>query len=301
MTKTKLTRRASRRSLSRKTVLPFLAVAVGTAIYALPTPAEACCGPAFQIRPNTQDQTVPANTKVWLVNTFAGECDSATLVDESGNTVPVTRSTISRSGNHNSSMLTIVLTPERDLAIGETYHVENCQTFSMYGDLEFTVTAEPDRQIPAVPMVTFDQMHVDHEGDTSLGEFEYAGFDVSSDDGLILMDVAGHTQVSDDGPSGQAVDLFASKFAYLGDNACVSNWNPAEDAIGVRFALFDLAGNRSEWSAPQEVLFTEADDGDAAGCSVSVLGVDHPRTWAGLLLLTALGVGLRRRCRVSGV
>ena len=131
---------------------------------------------------------------------------------------------------------------------------------------------------------------------------------VIADGHITLLDIDAAAVVDPTTPSGTALDVIAGSNVFVGTLPCSGdNWNfeASGPAIDTRLASFDLAGNFSGWSDPQQVAppdlgedpEVEANDSDTVsgcGCRLARSGTGAGATFIGLAALLLLGLGLRR-------
>jgi hypothetical protein len=260
-----------------------LTLGLGVALGASDASACDCDGGVGFMVPDSKTTDVPSNTLVWV---SAIAC-TPTLATADGAEVPTTSTALT----HRGSTVT-VLRPQAALEIGATYRVNGCTGVS--GNT-FTVTEGPDTTPPPAPTFSRGEQHTSPE--TSCGTEDYTDLVVNGENSLLVLDVAGRSQLDGPAVQGSVVDfLFSSAGVYVGGRPCSSNWYFEKDgeATDVRLAAYDLAGNFSGWGSPQNVESAAPSD---AGCAVPspALPARPGVALAGLLPALALLVRRARR------
>jgi hypothetical protein len=281
--------------------LPVGAVAPLVVGFALGCPRDAraceCVEQPLEMRPGPADAEVPSNTKIWLTgSSYAlSECESAAIEDSTGQSIGFTPSFLAEPANRYRKLM--VLTPADPLTVGETYRLTGCESHAFDApELRFTVNADADTSAPAVPSVTAQEPVRDGSSNSSCGEAEYVPMDIDHGGAIALLDIAAESNLAPVSPSGTVTDVFFGTDYVVGSQICGRhNWDFEEegDATDVRFAVFDLAGNFSGWSDPQDV---------ETGCACRVepgRSGSEGRASALVLALLALGAGAVRRHRTS--
>ncbi len=248
-----------------------------------PRKAAGCeCSNAVTIKPNEDAANVPTNTKVWVDARWG--CDEPALQDVSAQPVAVTQTTIGSDLR--------VLQPAEPLQSGATYTVK-CEQSSY--DTSFSVGGGSDETKPVLPTAMPGDLKESSLGD-SCGDWAYIPMNVSHDGDVLVLDIAGRTTLSPESLAGNVVDVFMGEVWFVGSKPCNDNWSFDDDgeAVGVRFASFDLAGNFSGWSTPRDL---------SVGCSCVLVGDrrggERGALWLGAVVALAMA-SARRRLRKRG-
>ncbi|MCC6523650.1 MAG: hypothetical protein IT373_13425 [Polyangiaceae bacterium] len=203
------------------------------------------------VRPSATDLVVAANTKIWLEGPGVGSLTCGPLLDAAQQTVPTTRTELATRG-----VRAVVFTPVADLGVGAAYSLE-CDHYGQKVVSSFTVTEPADDTAPAVPLAELGEAEHDGSGSSSCGEADYVPVTLQHEGGIVVVDIAGQGVLDATGPSGTVNDVYADDGYLVGGKICGRhhNWDFDDDgaAEDVRFGTFDLAGNFSGWSEPQEV------------------------------------------------
>ena len=275
-------------------------VALILATLTLPATSLACScmepGATFFLQPEDGATGVPTNALVWVGGAqtrglFAGETQlPIEVLDADEIVLPGTEGRL-RSLNDTID----VFTPDLLLEADTTYTVRvGDQLIST-----FTTGSGVDDEAPSIPEqteVSSWSEPAEPFGTTSCGPTPAShgvsiSWDMQGDSVLVLLDQDGLADVDVEGIAGSAPGLAPHGSASLG-NGFVCGGDTWEDArLGatteVRYGSFDLAGNFSGWSEPEEVTVR-------AGSGCSAAGDTSPT--ALLVLLGLLGVvGVRRR------
>lgn len=248
--------------MRRASVWASIGVAVTTsAVVAMERDAEACeCVEHVPIvRPSSVDVVVPANTKIWLEGPAANFATCGPLLGPGAQPVAATRSELlDRDARF---VRAVVLTPDADLLVGAEYSM-TCDFYGSPLHTSFTVTDPADQLAPSVPQAHIGAVEHDGSSGSSCGESDYALVELQHEGGIVVLDIAGQSQLTVDAPSGSVNDVYGADGFLIGHQVCGRHYNWSFDDDGpakdVRFGSFDLAGNFSGWSEPQEV---------SAGCS----------------------------------
>lgn len=273
---------------------------LGLALLVWSPPAVACeCGAAGWILPDASVKDVPSNTKVWVSGSGVSKCDNPSLEKESGETIALSRSAVSRSGTRFDEI--VILAPQGgDLEVGATYTVKGCELFSFGvppGPVSFKVTSGPDQTAPVVPK--FSPQEPVTGSEDSCGKPAYWKAMLEGDGTFHLLDIAGRAGYDPATRTGAALDVFLNRSGALststvsvGQVPCGTNWSfdDSGEASALRLSSLDLAGNFSGWSAPQTLASPEED-----GCGCATPG--RRRATAPWLLGVALAVSLVGRRR----
>ena len=271
-----------------------------TAALALPATSFACScmepGATFFLQPEDGATGVPVNTLVWVGagqtrGLFEGDPQlPIELLDADEVVLPGTEGRL-RSLNDTID----VFTPDLLLEADTTYTVRvGEQVIST-----FTTGSDVDEEAPPVPEeteVSTWSRAAEPFGTTSCGPLPASHgvsitWDMQGDSVLVLLDQDGLAEVDTDGIAGSAPGLAPHGSASLGNGFVCGGDTWEEARLGatteVRYASFDLAGNFSGWSEPEEVTVR-------AGSGCSAAGDTTPT--ALLVLIGLLGVvGVRRR------
>lgn len=275
----------------------LLAASAALVLCALPRSAHACdCAFEPWVLPTSSTKGVPSNTRIWADGRYAESCTQPTLTSAAGVVVDLAVGRVARAGTRFAELL--VLTPARELAVGETYTLDGCTIHAAPSAMSFQVTAGPDTTPPGVPSLAIGDSTTGEA--SSCGATEYWSATLRQDGHLALLDVAGRASWDGATGTGAAVDVFTNPTGAatstpirIGQTSCASNWSFDDDgdATGVRVASLDLAGNFSGWS--------EAHDLDAPGCGCAVPGRAAGPGAAGAIALSigVLAAAARRRAR----
>lgn len=255
------TRTLAPRSAHRRQRGLQLACAVTTAALSCtiaPAAADACecvIHPAL-VRPSSQDSVVPTNTKIWLEGSTvdAMECGAEALTDSSNVPIPVDRHELSATNGAYAEA--VVLIPQQPLIEGESYAL-SCELYGQPVEETFTVTAPADDVPPVVLDVSIGDLESAGSEFDSCGDTDFAEVQVQHDGAVIVLDIAGQSQLEPTDPTGSVADVFAGDRLIVGGEVCGRdhNWDFDDDgdATDVRFGVFDLAGNFSGWTPPEDI------------------------------------------------
>lgn len=221
--------------------------------------------------PGADAVDVPTNTRIWGT-------DVESLHDDKGVAVPVARTSITDS--EDSSEFT-VLHPLKDLAPNTTYTIT-----TSFGTQEFTTSAGPLTTPPPVPEI--EELEQERSRDCG-GKLYRATYILRGSGAVFLLDTAETAILAPEDIAGD-VTAFANGPVFRLGATCggfenVPSAPTRNSTTTVRFSSFDLAGNFSGWSEPEELTF--------GGCNLG--GSSSPPSLALLPLLL-----LRRRRRAHG-
>jgi hypothetical protein len=258
----------------------------------VPAHAQACsCVPIglFGVVMPQEGDRVPSNARIWVAGY---EVDSFEVLAPDGSSIAFDSSEIvlDVGGYPPNGAGVHVLTPRQPLAPGEGYRA-GLRGFADF--VTFDVDDTLDRQAPPAPeVVNIDALVMDDEGN-SCGKSRGAGIHLKGE-GLVFVWHASEQGPEGDPPAGHAIqgEPAVTGTAFFGyGTACSADW-PGDEILHLRFASFDVAGNRSEES-PEITI--DRPEYDASLCSVSDVA---PRARARLFVLLSVFAGVFVRVRM---